>query len=202
MANSTNFTQCICTGYCDSWILSLPPFITNSWFSLVSFILWGTVVCTCVNKSCVPSNFLSKLCNLLYYYNDVVCIIFSKTDMICCVWRGFLEHYKCSWKSECFISLCSCLCDVWQSWDVVMNISVPMYAQSCIHMHACTHMHAQTHIHTHTHINTHTCMLHANRWTMHKQHTCTHRHTHTHAHHLHCMYCIQALQTSRHLLIN
>ena len=30
MVYNTNFTQCICTGYCESWILSLPCFIMNS----------------------------------------------------------------------------------------------------------------------------------------------------------------------------
>ena len=32
MGYSANFTQCIPTGYCESWILSLPSFIMNSWY--------------------------------------------------------------------------------------------------------------------------------------------------------------------------
>ena len=35
----TNFTQCICTGYCENWILSLLSFIMNScmhaWFCII-----------------------------------------------------------------------------------------------------------------------------------------------------------------------
>ena len=30
MVYGRNFTQCVCTGYCESWILSLPSFIVNS----------------------------------------------------------------------------------------------------------------------------------------------------------------------------
>ena len=30
MVDSTTFMQCVCTGYYEIWILSLPPFIINS----------------------------------------------------------------------------------------------------------------------------------------------------------------------------
>ena len=32
MVYGANFTQCVCTGYCESWILSLLSFIMNSWY--------------------------------------------------------------------------------------------------------------------------------------------------------------------------
>ena len=34
MIYGTNFTQCVCTGYCESWILSLPSFIMKPWWHL------------------------------------------------------------------------------------------------------------------------------------------------------------------------
>ena len=38
MVHGTNFTQCSCTGYCDSWILSLLSFIMNSCYCLRQII--------------------------------------------------------------------------------------------------------------------------------------------------------------------
>ena len=32
MIYGANFMQCICTGYCENWILSLLSFIMNSWY--------------------------------------------------------------------------------------------------------------------------------------------------------------------------
>ena len=36
MVYSTNFMQCVCTAYCESWIVSLSPFIMNSCYQLLS----------------------------------------------------------------------------------------------------------------------------------------------------------------------
>ena len=38
MVYGLNFTQCVCAGYCESWILSLPSFIINSWYYLYIII--------------------------------------------------------------------------------------------------------------------------------------------------------------------
>ena len=49
MVYCANFTQCVCTGYCETWILSLPSFIMNS----------------CSTKHCFVSRFAPFLVKLL-----------------------------------------------------------------------------------------------------------------------------------------
>ena len=34
MVYGANFTQCNCTGYCESWTLSLSSFTVNSWLHI------------------------------------------------------------------------------------------------------------------------------------------------------------------------
>ena len=54
MVYGVNFTQCICTGYCNSWILSLLSFIINSW--LYQWNLWEETCKMKLKKSAVISD--------------------------------------------------------------------------------------------------------------------------------------------------
>ena len=50
MVYGTNFIQCICTGYCESWILCQPSFNLNSYCQLLQCMCKYNIVSICECK--------------------------------------------------------------------------------------------------------------------------------------------------------
>ena len=57
MVYGTNFMQCICTGYCESWILSFPSFNMNSWLCKRCIENFAHICIVCIKVVVVISKY-------------------------------------------------------------------------------------------------------------------------------------------------
>ena len=78
MVYGTNFMQWICTGYCESWILSLPSFNMNSWLCKCCIENFTHICIVCIKVVVIISKYTEYcICGCSTFGGDFILAILA-----------------------------------------------------------------------------------------------------------------------------